>query len=164
MKTNKNKITQVANLIEELSWLLETKKYISLKEAANIIRESNISTDLSKSKVAEKYAQKNPNKQFLIGTLPKLLQDSELFKRNSEMLDFAEEVLMLKPSRAGKRSRIEYIGWIICEVSNSNDKELENLVNSLSKIIEDEKKLKKIKNAKKMPNFSWNEAIQKLGE
>ncbi len=165
MRQNKNKIIQVANLIEELSWLLESNKSLSLKEVAEIIREqSQLTNSNLTNKVASKYASSNPNKQFLVGALPTLLQDNSLFKSNSEMLDFAEDVLKLSPSRAAKRSRTEYIGWIICEVSSLNDKDLESLVNSLSAIVGDEIKLKKMKAAKKEPNFSWNNTIQSLGE
>ena len=165
MRQNKNKIIQAANLIEELSWLLESNKSLSLKDVAEVIREqSQLTNSNLKNKVASKYASSNPNKQFLVGALPALLQDNSLFKSNSEMLDFAEDVLKLLPSRAAKRSRTEYIGWIICEVSNLNDKDLESLVNSLSAIVGDELKLKKMKAAKKEPNFSWNNTIQSLGE
>ena len=164
MKNNKNQIIQAANLIEELSWLLESNKNVSLKNIAQIIREqSNSSTTLS-NKAVSKYTHSNPNKQFLVGALPSLLQDNSLFKSNSEMLDFAEDVLRLSPSRAAKRSRTEYIGWIVCEVSNFNDSDLESLVENLSAIVGDEIKIKKMKAAKKEPNFSWNTTIQKLSE
>lgn len=164
MKANKNKLIQIANFLEELAWLIESNKSISLGEVSETIRNIDLNVNFSNAKVAQKYSQKNPNKQFLIGALPKLLQDKGLFKGNGEMLDFAEDVLRLKASRAAKRSRIEYIGWIVCEVSNLNDEELEHLVNALSKIINDDKKLKKMKDAKKLPNFSWNKTIQELGE
>lgn len=165
MKQNKSKIIQAANLIEELAWLLESNKSISLKNIAEIIREqSQLTNSNISNNVASKYASTNPNKQFLVGALPALLQDNSLFKSNSEMLDFAEDVLKLSPNRLAKRSRTEYIGWIICEVSDFNDKDLESLVNSLSAIVGDEIKLKKMKAAKKEPNFSWNNTIQNLGE
>lgn len=164
MKNSKNKLVQAANLIEELSWLLESNKSLSLKEVSELLRDHSFNDSSIPSKVVSKYANSNPNKQFLVGALPALLQDNSLFKSNSEMLDFAEDVLNLSPSRAAKRSRIEYIGWIICEVSNLNDKNLESLVYSLSAIVGDENKIKKMKAAKKEPNFSWNTTIQNLGE
>lgn len=164
MKTNKNKIIQAANLIEELSWLLDSNKNISLKDIAEIIRQQSNSGSSISGSVVSKYTHSNPNKQFLVGALPSLLQDNSLFKSNSEMLDFAEDVLRLSPSRAAKRSRTEYIGWIVCEVSNLNDKDLESLVQTLSAIVGDENKIKKMKAAKKEPNFSWNTTIQKLSE
>ena len=45
-----------------------------------------------------------------------------------------------------------------------NDSNLESLVKSLSTIVGDEIKIKRMKAAKKEPNFSWNTTIQSLGE
>ena len=80
------------------------------------------------------------------------------------MLDFAESVLELKVSRASKRSRNEYIGWIVCELSNLSDSQMISFVDSLEKIVGNELKIKQIKEAKKQPNFSWNDTITKLGK
>ncbi len=158
---DKNNLFQIANFIEELSWLMESNKNLSLKEISRTIRELSDSNS-KKSNITSKYSLKNANNQFLVGVLPTLLQDKELFKGNSEMLDFAESVLNLSPSKAAKRSRIEYIGWIVCEVASLSNSKLEKLVQTLSGIVGDEIKIKKMKEAKKQPNFSWNEAIQKL--
>lgn len=158
MKTSKNKLNQVANYLEDLSWLIESNKNLSLKDISSILREVNAFDEpLRKNNFSS-----NKSRHYLVGILPKLLQDDQLFKSNSEMLDFAEEVLNLNPSRASKRSRIEYIGWIVCEVSNSNDKQLSNIYNYLEGLIVDENKIKKIKAAKKLPNFSWNDAIRDI--
>lgn len=78
------------------------------------------------------------------------------------MLDFAEQVLQLKPSRAAKRSRIEYIGWIVCEVSNTESKKLDDLYTQLRIILNDKNVVSNIKQAKKSADFSWNEIIRNL--
>lgn len=158
MKLSKNKINQIANYLEELSWLLESNKNLSLKDISSILREVNT----VEQPIYNNNFTSNKSRNFLVGILPKVLQDNQLFKSNSEMLDFAEEVLNLKPSRASKRSRIEYIGWIVCEVSNSKNNQLNELYNYLEDVIGDEIKIKKIKAAKKSPNFSWNEAIRNI--
>lgn len=158
MKISKNKLNQIANYLEELSWLLESNKSLSLKDISSVLREVDTSGNL----LNNNNFTSNKSRNFLVGILPKVLQDNQLFKSNSEMLDFAEEVLNLKPSRASKRSRIEYIGWIVCEVSNSNNKKLDELYDYLEGVIGDENRIKKIKAAKKLPNFSWNEAIRNI--
>lgn len=158
---NKNKLILAANFIEELSWLLESNKNLSLKDVSNLIRSLSIERNDTIHKMNEKSIS-NEGKSFLVGVLPKILQDNDLFKSNSEMLDFAEEVLQLKPSRAAKRSRIEYIGWIVCEVSNSDNKKLDALYKFLENIFSDEKRILKIKQAKKEIGFSWNEVIRGL--
>ena len=67
-------------------------------------------------------------------------------------------------SKAAKRSRIEYIGMIVCEVSNSNSSQLNRLVEALERIIGNENQMQAVKKARKEPNFSWNETIAKLGQ
>lgn len=159
-KNKKMKINDVANFIEELSWLLDKKKNVSLKEVSSYLRELNdYNSSFSKLRKNE-----NNSSHFLVGILPSLFLDEELFKNRDEILDFAETVLNLTISRSGKRSRIEYIGWIVCEVAKMNDSKLENLVDALENIVGDDFKMKEMKKAKKEPNFSWNDTIIKLGK
>lgn len=158
---DKNKLIQTANFIEELSWLLDSAKNVSLRDASFLIRNLSIERNNFIHNRLE-FDNTSEGKTYLVGVLPKILQDNDLFKSNSEMLDFAEEVLLLKPSRAAKRSRTEYIGWIVCEVSNTNSDNLDNLYRYLRDIFNDNKKLDKIKKAKKKVGFSWNEIIRNL--
>ena len=158
---NKSKLVQVANFVEELSWLLEGNKNTSLKEVSNIIRSlSSNKNNLIHNSID--FSSDSDGKTYLVGILPKILQDNELFKSNSEMLDFAERVLLLKPSRAAKRARMEYIGWIVCEVSNTESKNLDSLYKYLKEIFSDENRVREIKKAKKEVGFSWNEIIRSL--
>lgn len=153
---NKNKQLEIANFLEELSWLLDIYKNINLKDASEILRNINVPTEKSRMNL------KVNGKTYLVGVLPKILQDETLFNSNNDMLVFAEEVLRIKPSRAAKRSRIEYIGWIVCEVANTEKKELNSLYQYLNEIFSNELNIVKIKNAKRNTNFSWNEIIRKL--
>jgi len=162
-KNKKNKINQAINFIEELSWLLDNKKNLSLKDSVILLKEL-INNENSNQLGLFSDNIRRSNKHVLVGILPELFQDEELFKSTSEMLDFAESVLKLKVSRASKRSRNEYIGWIVCELSNLNDNQMISFVDSLEEIAGNEFKLKQIKEAKKQPNFSWNETISKLGK
>ena len=168
MEKNKlNKIIQTINFLEEFSWLLESKKNFSLKESSKLLNEL-IEENLNKN---NKLLNNNLNisdsnrktKQILIGCLPELLKNTELFGTTSELLDFAESVLNISVSRSAKRSRNEYIGYIICELSNSNDTELNSFVYAIESIVENETKLNQIKVAKKQPNFTWNETIKMIG-
>jgi hypothetical protein len=161
-KNKKNKISQAINLMEELSWLLDNKKNISLKDSVSLLKEMVDNESFNHGSLLSSKVKRS-NKRVLVGILPELLQDEELFKSTSEMLDFADNVLKLKVSRASKRSRNEYIGWIVCELSNLNDNQMISFVDSLEEIAGNDFKLKQIKEAKKQPNFSWNETISKLG-
>lgn len=161
MEKNKNKsinINQAINFIEELSWLIERKKGVSLTALTEFLREKNNLMN-SSIKVSSKG---NSNKHILVGILPELLQNNEIFSNRDDLLDFAEQVFNIKISRKGKRSRTEYIGLIICEISKLNDFQLKEFVNSLSEISGSEIKLAAMKEEKKKPNFSWNETIIKL--
>ncbi|MBK7959204.1 MAG: hypothetical protein IPK03_14600 [Bacteroidetes bacterium] len=77
-------------------------------------------------------------------------------------MDFAENALNIKISKSGKRSRLEYIGLIVCEVINLNDYELTSLVNALYQLTDNKEQLNLVKEEMKKSNFSWNDTIQKL--
>ncbi len=158
---SKIKINEVANFLEELSWLLEKKRIASLKEISSYIR--NIGENINDYPLNfSSRKDNNKHSHFLVGVLPSLFLDEELFKNRDEILDFAEKVLHLPISRLGKRSRMEYIGGIVCEVAKMSDSQLFDLVSELENILSDDHKIKEIKKAKKEPNFSWNDTIKKL--
>lgn len=161
MDKNKNKkVKQAINLIEELSWLLEKNNNVKLREIPEILREV-INQGES---MPLKYKSDNPNKNYLIGVLPNLFQDQDLFKTNSDLIEFATIILKVVISRPEKRSRYELIGLIVCEVRNLNDFDLDVLVEALAEITTNEDKLKKFKESKKKSNFSWNDAIYELNK
>ncbi len=159
-QSKRKKITQAINFVEELSWLLDSKKSVDFKEIPSLLR--NLLESNSPIAVNEKYSSPNPNKNYLIGVLPNLFQDTDLFKTNIDLADFAETILKISVSRAEKRSKYELIGLIVCEVTNLNETNLTSLVEALSNISGSNEKLKQIKEAKKKANFSWNEAIKTL--
>lgn len=159
---NKNKINQIANYLEELSWFIESNKSISFKEISNVIRDLSYERNNSAHYGMSNFENQQNGKTYLVGILPQVLQDTELFKSNSDMLDFAEQVLQLKPSRAAKRSRTEYIGWIVCEVSNTESKRLDDFYSQLRLLFNDKNNVKKIKQAKSNSDFSWNDIISNL--
>ena len=160
-QNRRKKVVQAINFIEELSWLIDTKKGVDLKELPQLLRGMLDSNTLP---IDSKYESTNPNKNYLIGILPNLFQDEELFKTNIDLADFAENVLKISVSRAEKRSKYELIGLVVCEVTNLNDSNLTILVNALSKLTGSKEQLNQIKEAKKRANFSWNQAIQELSK
>lgn len=164
MEKNKlHKLKQTINFIEELSWLLEGRRDLSLKESSKLLNELIYEKDdrtVNKLNLSDK---SKSNRYALVGCLPDLFQDVDLFKTTSELLEFAETVLNIRISRAAKRSRNEYIGYIVCEVTKLQDGQLGPLVSSLENIVGDEIKLKQVKAAKKELNFTWNETIKSIG-
>jgi len=144
--SNKKKVQQAINFIEELSWLVNSKNVPDLKEIPNLIR-SVISDNTSN--IARKYSSKNQNKNSLVGVLPNLFLDLELFKSNGDIADFSLSVLKIEIPRFEKRSRFEIIGLIVCEVFSLEDKELEVLVNAIEELTGEKDKLKKVRTKSK---------------
>ncbi|RVU02380.1 hypothetical protein EOD41_00110 [Mucilaginibacter limnophilus] len=158
----RRKINQAVNFLEELSWLLDSKRNFDLKEVSKLIRsltESDIQSDIS-----TKYSSVNQNKNILVGILPNLFLDQDLFKSNSDLTEFSESVLHIIIPRFEKRSRYEIIGLIVCAVPDLDDSALSNLVEALTLITGNKDKLKQVKAEKNKVNFSWNDTIHNLNK
>ena len=156
---NKKKVQQAINFIEELSWLINSKNTLDLKEIPALLRSLTIENT---SGIAKKYSSKNQNKNALVGVLPNLFLDTELFAVNADIAEFSKTILKIEIPRFDKKSRFEIIGLIVCEVPKLNDNDLEVLVNAIEKLTGDIDKLKKLRAEKQKANFSWNQTIQEL--
>ena len=99
-------LKKTIGFIEELSWLLESRKNLDLRGTTNILKsflnERNIRSDFAQS-----YTSSNPNIHFLIGVLPRLFQDKKLFPSNATIAKFAKDVLNVPIPRFEKRSKYE---------------------------------------------------------
>lgn len=152
MEKKVNNIEGFANILEEISWVLDGKN-VNLKEIVKKLRQVGSADTSLKS---------SSSVTHLVGILPQLFMDKELFEKNEDLLDFAEQLLKLKAKRTGNRSRTESIGWIVCELAKSDDCIRKDLVNALDSLLGNDEKKAQIKMDRKMPNFSWNEAIARL--
>ena len=150
---------QFINFFEELSWLLETNKEINFKKASQFLSEyRNFS-------VHDAIVSGTSNSAYdLIGVLPSLLKDNDIFQNNAQLVQFAEEVLALDISRWEKRSRNEIIGLIICEVEDVNKERLDTLTKWTANILKNKTQVRELqRKAKTSGNLlSWNETIQKI--
>lgn len=150
---------QLINFFENLCWLLETNKEINFKKASNYLRE------FRNFAVHGALTNGTSNNAYdLIGVLPSLLKDNEIFQSNAQLVQFAKEVLALDIPRWEKKSRNEIIGLIICEVEDVNKERLDTLTKWASNILKNKSQIRKMqRKAKTTGNlFSWNETIQKL--
>ncbi len=154
-----NERLQFFNFFEELCWLLDSNKDINLKNASKYLKES-------RNALAHGFLNSNKEKDeyILIGILPSLLKDEEIFQSNAQLVQFAEEVLALIIPRWEKKSRNEIIGLIVCEVEDANKERLYTLIKWSGDILNNKNKVRELQNkAKNSGNmFSWNETIQKL--
>ena len=131
--SDETKVKYAIDFIEELSWLLESKRSLKLNDIPGILRNKLLAPEPIIG-AANKYVSPNPNIHYLIGILPRLFQDLKLFSRNDEIAEFANDVLGIKISRIEKRSKYELIGLIVCEANELDDKKLDSLVKALSEI------------------------------
>lgn len=154
-KNNKN-LQNSLNFLEDLCWLLDSKKNMDFSEIIKI---------LQSQKEVKQCAKKNElGKEELIGILPKILVDTSLFKTNKALADFSREVLNIDILNWEKRSRNEMIGVIICKTLES--KEVEDGISAylLSTILDNKEKIRELRNENEKQHnpFSWNDAIQKI--
>ncbi|WP_233960458.1 hypothetical protein, partial [Pectobacterium versatile] len=111
------------NFIEEFSWVANKYKDLDAKKLIEFIH------NVDSLKRDESYFIKHrdsrirnvePNeKSFLIGALPSLLMDRELFSKNKDLSDFAA-LIGIEVKFPEKRSRDEIIGTIICSIQDES--------------------------------------------
>lgn len=156
-----SQLKKASMALDDLLWTLQKVNLNQLSAAAEMLR-SSLAGDIFSSSVARTYKSDNQNKHFLIGVLPRLFQDKELFPQNDDIAEFAATVLKLEMSRTEKRSRYEIIGKVVCETDLLDDSELSLLVMALEKLVGDNEKLAQMAERKRAGSFSWNETIQDL--
>lgn len=156
------KLKQAAGALEELLWFFESKRGAALKNLPSLLNQQ-IEEGSKVSAVAGQYASPNPNKNFLIGVLPRLFQDALLFPSNEDIAEFARTVLHVEISRFEKRSKYELIGFIVCQTNELDEQQLSDLVEALASITGSEEKLKRVALARKDGRINWNDAIQQIG-
>lgn len=148
---------QIINFFEELCWLLDSNKNINFNNASK-----NLKT--IRNNIMHGITFETSTITSLIGVLPSLLKDLEIFPSLAQLAQFAKEILGIEISRWDKRSRNEIIGLIICEVEDSNKERMDILLEWSNNILNNKKRVQEMQEkAKNEGNiFSWNETIQKL--
>jgi len=150
--------------IEDLLFAIQRVRPDQLQSAVRVL--NDVVTDSRshvKSAVAKSYQSTDPNKRFLIGALPRLLLDRDLFPSNEDIVDFAAVALKLEMTRTvEKRARHEIIGKIVCETDTLDEQQLTDLVKALELIVGNKDRLAVMIEKKKSGTFSWNETLQDL--
>lgn len=156
-RTNLGQLQKTSMALDDLVWTLQKVDLRQLRDASDMLRSLLMKESPTSSAVARTYQSSSPNKQFLIGVLPRLFQDKALFPQNEDIADFANAALKLEMSRTEKRSRYEIIGKVVCETDTLDETELTFLVQALERLVEDKDKLAQMAERKKIGSFSWNE-------
>lgn len=148
--------------LEELSWLFKSYSTLDISTVSRVLATSTAET--AANAAVGGYASANPNKQFLVGALPRVFMDETLFATNEDIAQFAESVMELKISRFGKKSKYEIIGHIVCETDALNDRKLAKLVSALAALADGDDRTKRLIKERKEQKFEWNAIIQELAQ
>ena len=117
--------------LKEFIWLMVSYKDIDYKQMANIKFEQ-VNAEFNE------FVPKNENKAFLIGCLPNLFLSKDFFSTNEDIAIFVNAnipKLSVAMRRAGKVSRTDLIGKIVCSIDELDDKELEMLTKGLKAVL-----------------------------
>lgn len=146
--------------VEELSWLLSSYGSLDLKAVTGVL-EKHVGGAAATLAVGG-YASANPNKQFLVGALPRVFMDESLFPTNEDIAQFAASVMQLRIPRYGKKSKYEIIGHVVCETDKLDDRKLAKLVRALAALSDGDDQTKHLIRQRKEQQFEWNAIIQEL--
>lgn len=155
-----SKLHKASMALENIALALKEIRAEQLLEAADTVALLAKSTSVAGGRPRSEHG--DPNKRYLVGVLPSLLQDKELFPQNDDIVEFASDALGLQMNRSEKRSRYEIIGKVICETEFLDGKRLERVVKALESAVGDAGTFEELKSRKRAGNFSWNETIQFL--
>jgi hypothetical protein len=162
-KPSVDSLKKASLAIEDLLFAIQRIRPDQLRDVISsidyLLNDSNLQVN---SSVAKTYQSPDPNKRFLIGALPRLLLDRELFPSNEDIADFAEAALCLDMTRSKKVSRHDIIGKIVCETDTLDEQQLTDLVRALELIVGNKERLASMIEKKKSGTFSWNETLQEL--
>lgn len=143
--------------VEELSWLLSSFEDLDFKALSTVIEESQ----LSSSTRSTAKARRTENIQ-LLGRLPALFMDDELFSGNEDIVEFAKHALGIEIPRWHKKSKYELIGHVVCNANLLNDRRLRQLGSAIEKLQDDRGQARHLIQNQRRSGLSWNEVIQTM--
>lgn len=151
------------DFLEEVVWGLSSVGPASLKQGIDELRKLAMESE-SLKQLSRSSSTKLGSSQFLIGVLPQLLADEELFSSNQSISKFADEVFGIQITRWEKRSRYEMIGMLVMEVRMLPEAVQSDLMRILERLVLGGSEMKRLKRDSGQTGFSWNETIRKLSE
>ena len=148
------------DLLQELVWAIRSRPaeelIVGVKHLRRMTKNQFLVAPLRSGRDAKK------NVKALVGAMPLLLADVELFPSNEDIAKFAVEALSIEIPRWEKRSRYEMIGMLVMETINLGDTELKGVTRLVSSLGGGGKVLDSLKKESRQIGFSWNEAIRSL--
>lgn len=147
--------------IEELSWLLSSYEDLDFRALGTLTDQFTVAQRATSS-LRSRSADRAPTTQLLVGILPSLLTDENLFPTNEDIIEFSRVALGITVPRWNKKSKFELIGHIVCSTEQANPIRLQQLVNALGDLMDDKGETRRNLKVQRQSGLSWNEVIQKL--
>ncbi len=155
------RLKRAAMALEDLIFLFKQNRGDSFLAVLDVINSLVEDVESTTDSVVASYRSGDPNKHFLIGALPRLFLDRDLFPSNDDIVEFSNVALRIE-IKAEKRARFEIIGKIVCETDLLDEQQLTDLVRALEKLVGNKETRNSMLERRKAGSFSWNETIQEL--
>lgn len=134
-------LTKIVNIVSNVD---KIDKYVSINQ------------DTDDDVLPSKNRKQNENLESLIGTIPFLLLNEDVFEKNQDIALFAQRLNIFIPSPE-KKKREDIIGRIIASISKFDDKRISELTQAI-------KSLNSKSTTKNKNSFfrEWEEVIKKV--
>lgn len=152
------------DLLQEIVWAIRSRESDELVSGVAYLRklaETEIETTSGRPSSLSN-SSKGLNLRALVGLMPLVLADSELFPTNADIKKFADEALQISIVRWEKRSRYEMIGMLVMESIHATPGRLKQVTLLLNEISGDPNSFERFKRTAQQTGFSWNQAIRSL--
>lgn len=149
----------MARFVEELSWLLSSYSDLDFRSLGQLSSELINST---RSRNFLVHSEGRPAVRMLVGVLPNVLVDEQLFPTNEDIAEFAQSTLEMAIPRWSKKSRYELIGHVVCHTGQAPPWKLDALLTALDGIVDEKGTARALVQKQRKSGASWNEVIQTL--
>lgn len=146
------------DLLQELVWAIGSRQPDDLVSGVKYLKRMARQQSLP----AKAARDSKKNVKSLVGAMPLLLADADLFPSNEDIAKFAVEALGIEIARWDKRSRYEMIGMLVMETIKLGEAELRGVTRLVSSLGASGKVLDSVKKRAREVGFSWNETIRSL--
>jgi hypothetical protein len=147
------------DLLQELVWAIGARQPDELVSGIKYLKRMAKQQSLSSTKSSR---DTKKNVKALVGVMPLLLADGELFPSNEDISKFAVEALGIEIARWEKRSRYEMIGMLVMETIKLGESDLKGVTRFVSSLGANGKVLDSVKRRSRETGFTWNETIRSL--
>jgi hypothetical protein len=142
--------------LEEFVWFLRAQRQPIASDLDAIVRNA-------KSSQGMRLLSKRVGPEVdLIGVLPYLLVDTEIFANNEDIVSFCLEVFGVGVPRWQKKSRMELIGFVVTTVATSDKRPGKAVIHALELLTDDSSARAAVSKMRDLGGLSWTKLIDGL--